>query len=86
SYAVLVAAVLPCFVLYTDIGARWRATFAPDHAYADWLTAYGDEAFAASSAAASRIADAAARSASPAVRAAMSAAYARSMRLEWAFF
>ncbi len=33
-----------------------------------------------------RIADAAARSASPAVRAAMSAAYARSMRLELAFF
>ncbi|MXS75164.1 bifunctional hydroxymethylpyrimidine kinase/phosphomethylpyrimidine kinase [Microbacterium sp. CSI-V] len=86
SYAVLVAAVLPCFVLYTDIGARWRGTFAPDHAYADWLTAYGDEVFAASSAEASRIADAAARSASSAVRAAMSAAYARSMRWERAFF
>jgi hydroxymethylpyrimidine/phosphomethylpyrimidine kinase len=86
SYAVLVAAVLPCFVLYTDIGARWRGTFAPDHAYADWLTAYGDEAFAASSAEASRIADAAARAAPAAVRAAMSAAYDRSMRLELAFF
>ncbi|MGL1344702.1 hypothetical protein ACSTKE_00345, partial [Vibrio parahaemolyticus] len=71
---------------YTDIGARWRGTFAPDHAYADWLTAYGDEVFAASSAEASRIADAAARSASPAVRTAMSVAYARSMRLELAFF
>lgn len=86
SYAVLVAAVLPCFVLYTDIGARWRGTFDPDHSYADWLTAYGDEAFAASSAEASRIADDAARSASPAVRGAMSAAYVRSMRLELAFF
>ncbi len=86
SYAVLVAAVLPCFVLYTDIGARWRGTFDPDHAYADWLTAYGDEVFAASSAEASRIADTAARAASPAVRAAMSAAYDRSMRQELAFF
>lgn len=86
SYAVLVAAVLPCFVLYTDIGARWRGTFGPDHPFADWLTAYGDETFAASSAEASRIVDAAARSASPAVRAAMSAAYVRSMQLELAFF
>lgn len=86
SYAVLVAAVLPCFVLYTDIGARWRGTFAPDHAYADWLTAYGDEVFAASSTEASRIADAAARAASPTVRSLMSAAYARSMQLELAFF
>ena len=86
AYAVLVAAVLPCFVLYTDIGARWRGTFDPDHAYADWLTAYGDEVFAASSARASEIADAAARSASPTVRTAMAAAYQRSMRLERAFF
>ncbi len=31
SYAVLVAAILPCYVLYTDIGARWRGTFGPTH-------------------------------------------------------
>jgi hydroxymethylpyrimidine/phosphomethylpyrimidine kinase len=86
SYAVLVAAVLPCFALYTDIGARWRGGFAPDHPYADWLTAYGDEAFAASSATAADIADAAARTASPAVRAAMAEAHDRSMTLELAFF
>jgi len=86
SYAVLVAAILPCFVLYTDIGARWRGTFAPEHPYADWLTAYGDETFAASSATAAEITDAAARAASPADRAAMSAAYRRSMALELAFF
>lgn len=86
SYAVLVAAILPCFVLYTDIGARWRGTFASDHPYADWLTAYGDEAFATSSAEASKIVDAAARTASAPVRAAMAAAYDRSMALELAFF
>ncbi len=40
----------------------------PHQPYADWLTAYGDETFAASSAAAERIADAAARAASPATR------------------
>ncbi|MCJ1708305.1 bifunctional hydroxymethylpyrimidine kinase/phosphomethylpyrimidine kinase [Microbacterium sp. VKM Ac-2923] len=86
SYAVLLAAILPCFVLYTDIGARWRGTFAADHPYADWLTAYGDEAFAASSAEASKIVDAAAVTASPTTRAAMAAAYTRSMALELAFF
>lgn len=86
SYAVLVAAILPCFVLYTDIGARWRGTFDADHAYADWLTAYGDEEFAASSARASLLVDAAARRASPAERAAMAIAYDRSMALERDFF
>lgn len=86
SYAVLVAAVLPCFVLYTDIGARWRGTFAPDHAYADWLRAYGDETFAASSAEATRIVDAAARAESVPVRVRMAGAYDRSMALELAFF
>jgi len=86
SYAVLVAAILPCYVLYTDIGARWRGTFGPTHPYADWLTAYGDETFAASSAAAERIADAAARTASPATRREMATAYDRSMALELAFF
>lgn len=86
SYAVLVAAILPCFVLYTDIGARWRGTFAPDHAYADWLRAYGDETFAASSAEATRIVDAAARAAPVPVRVQMADAYDRSMALELAFF
>lgn len=86
AYAILVAAVLPCFTLYTDIGARWRGTFTAAHPYADWLTAYGDEAFAASSAEATRIVDATARAASPSVRAAMAAAFDRSMALELAFF
>jgi thiaminase len=86
SYAVLVAAILPCFVLYTDIGARWRGTFAADHPYADWLTAYGDEAFATSSAQAATIVDGAARVASESERSAMAAAYDRSMALERAFF
>ncbi|MDQ1075342.1 MULTISPECIES: bifunctional hydroxymethylpyrimidine kinase/phosphomethylpyrimidine kinase [Microbacterium] len=86
SYAVLVAAILPCFVLYTDIGVRWRGTFDADHPYADWLTAYGDERFEASSATAARITDAAASAATPDVRAAMAAAYDRSMALELAFF
>jgi len=86
SYPVLVAAVLPCFVLYTDIGARWRGTFTTAHPYADWLTAYGDPVFAASSAQATAIVDGAARLATPATRAAMAAAYDRSMALELAFF
>ncbi|WAC69958.1 bifunctional hydroxymethylpyrimidine kinase/phosphomethylpyrimidine kinase [Microbacterium sp. SL75] len=86
SYAVLVAAILPCFVLYTDIGVRWRGTFDADHPYADWLTAYGDETFAVSSAEAARIADAAARSASVPLRHEMATAYYRSMSLELAFF
>ncbi|WP_367732369.1 bifunctional hydroxymethylpyrimidine kinase/phosphomethylpyrimidine kinase [Microbacterium sp. LMI1-1-1.1] len=86
SYPALVAAVLPCFVLYADVGARWRGTFGPDHPYADWLTAYGDEGFAASADEAARIVDAAARAVAPSDRAAMARAYHRSMELEREFF
>ena len=52
SYAVLVAAVLPCFWLYAEVGAdparaipgRRRAA---GHPYAEWLRTYADEDFAA---------------------------------------
>lgn len=53
DYDELIAALLPCFWLYTDLGGRLRAgefdAFArdPRHPYASWLETYADPAFAA---------------------------------------
>jgi hydroxymethylpyrimidine kinase/phosphomethylpyrimidine kinase/thiamine-phosphate diphosphorylase len=51
DYAVLVAALLPCFTIYADVGTRLRAAGSAAggdaHPYAVWLATYADPAFAA---------------------------------------
>jgi hydroxymethylpyrimidine/phosphomethylpyrimidine kinase len=85
SAAVLAAAVLPCFRVYAWVGAQLGA--APDgHAFADWITAYGDPGFAASSAEATRLVEEAARAATPDERGRMARAFRRSAEWELAFF
>lgn len=91
SYGVLVAAALPCFWLYAEVGAALHGEFlaagAPaGHPYADWLRTYADEAFAAATQQAIRFTDAAARSASEAERQAMTVAFRQSCRYEVDFF
>ncbi|MDO5661638.1 MAG: TenA family protein, partial [Brachybacterium sp.] len=46
-YPVGVAAVLPCYWVYAELGAvlAARADGVPDHRYAAWAAAYGDESF-----------------------------------------
>ncbi|ROP65706.1 hydroxymethylpyrimidine/phosphomethylpyrimidine kinase [Curtobacterium sp. ZW137] len=83
--AVLAAAVLPCFRLYAWVGSQLGV--APvGHPYADWITAYGDPGFGASSAAATAHVETLARAAGPAVRGAMARAFRDSTRWELAFF
>ncbi|MFE5410942.1 bifunctional hydroxymethylpyrimidine kinase/phosphomethylpyrimidine kinase [Microbacterium sp. NPDC056569] len=86
SYGELVAALLPCFWLYTDIGIRLAARRHDAHPYDDWLAMYGDPAFTAATARATEIADAAALEAGPLERVRMDAAFARSMEHEREFF
>ncbi|MFB7892411.1 bifunctional hydroxymethylpyrimidine kinase/phosphomethylpyrimidine kinase [Microbacterium sp. NPDC056044] len=86
SYGELVAALLPCFWLYTDLGIRLAARRHDAHPYDDWLAMYGDPAFTAATARATEIADAAAREAGPLERARMDDAFARSMAHEREFF
>ncbi|MEO5780204.1 bifunctional hydroxymethylpyrimidine kinase/phosphomethylpyrimidine kinase [Arthrobacter oryzae] len=91
SYGVLVAAVLPCFWLYAEVGATLHARFldagAPaGHPYADWLRTYADEEFAASTRQAIAYADTAAQYASRTERDAMTRAFAESSRYELEFF
>lgn len=91
SYGVLVAAVLPCFWLYAEVGEALHAQFlaagAPEsHPYAVWLRTYADEEFAAATRQAIAHTDAAARAASPSERDAMILAFRQSARYEVDFF
>ena len=91
SYAVLVAAVLPCFWLYAEVGQALHAQFlaagAPaDHPYAEWLRTYADEDFAQATREAIALADEAGRRGSEDERAAMVVAFNQSCQLEVDFF
>lgn len=91
SYGVLVAAVLPCFWLYAEVGETLHGQFlaagAPDaHPYAVWLRTYADEEFAAATRQAVAYADAAGRAASESERQAMTVAFRQSARFEVDFF
>lgn len=91
SYAILVAAALPCFWLYAEVGATLHREFlaggAPvAHPYADWLRTYADEDFAAATRQAIAYTDTAARRASGSEREAMALAFRQSSGYEVAFF
>ncbi|WP_227497145.1 bifunctional hydroxymethylpyrimidine kinase/phosphomethylpyrimidine kinase [Planctomonas psychrotolerans] len=47
DYGVLIAALLPCFWIYRDVGMRLRAHASGEHPYASWLETYADPMFAA---------------------------------------
>jgi len=86
SYPELVAALLPCFWLYSDVGQRLAAAGHDAHPYRDWLATYADPAFTASTRTAVAVADRAARTASPLERERMRVAFTASVRHELAFF
>lgn len=86
DYRVLIAAVLPCFWMYHDVGARLHPLSHADHPYASWLDTYADQAFAASTREAIDIVMRAAAEAEPEVRTAMRAAFRLSAGHEHAFF
>ncbi|WP_036318524.1 bifunctional hydroxymethylpyrimidine kinase/phosphomethylpyrimidine kinase [Microbacterium indicum] len=86
GYAVLAAALLPCFWIYQDVGAGLAGANHEGHPYAGWLSSYGDEAFAASTRRATAVVERLAARAAPAERAAMAGAFALSAEHERAFF
>lgn len=86
EYAELVAALLPCYWLYADVGERLRALDHEGHAFHDWLGTYGDPAFAQAARQATAIVERAAQEAPAAVRQRMVDAFDRSMAHELAFF
>ena len=92
DYAELIAALLPCFWLYADLGARLHAgelgarARDPQHPYASWLNTYADPAFEEATRQAIAHVTAAAAAADERTRERMLRAFEASARHELAFF
>jgi hydroxymethylpyrimidine/phosphomethylpyrimidine kinase len=89
-YPVGLAAVLPCYWVYADVGRHLqelaRRSDAAAHPYADWLATYADEGFQEATRIARRLLDEAARDAGPAVRERMREVFLEACALERDFF
>lgn len=86
DYAVLVAALLPCFWIYQDVGQRLQRLSHPEHPYRSWLETYADESFALSTAQAIQVVGTAAAAADDSTRAAMRQIFRVCAGHERAFF
>ncbi|GAB3617362.1 hypothetical protein GCM10027416_19190 [Okibacterium endophyticum] len=86
DYNVLVAALLPCFWLYHDVGTRLHTMSSAEHPYAPWLDAYADAVFADNTRRAVQIVFDAAAAATRDNRAAMKEAFRLAAEHELAFF
>ncbi|WP_209313803.1 TenA family protein [Blastococcus sp. TF02A-35] len=86
-YAVGAAAVLPCFWVYADVGARLarQAATAPGHPYRRWVDAYAEPGFQEATRRARALTDAAAATA-PQDEPAMQQAFTTAVRYEHAFW
>ncbi len=91
NYPVLLAALLPCYWLYADVGERLHTNFLARtetavHPYSAWLQTYADDEFAAATREVIALIDDCASTASDAQRSAMRQAFAISSRFELDFF
>jgi thiaminase/transcriptional activator TenA len=86
-WPVLVAALLPCFRIYWDVGCTIAGDAAPGNPYRAWIDTYANPAFGESVGRMMATVDAAADAATPAVRERLLAAYIRCCRqYEWLFW
>lgn len=85
-YAVALAALLPCFWIYAEVGRDLQARSVPGNPYQSWIATYGGEAFHAHVRAVRDTIDAVAAQADAATVAEMHAAYTDAARLEWMFW
>jgi len=86
GYAVGLAAVLPCFRVYYDVGLRLAGEEQPGNPYTAWIATYSDAAFGEAVLAIEAAADLAWEAAGHPERARMIAAYDRSVVYEWMFW
>jgi thiaminase/transcriptional activator TenA len=85
-WEVLVAALLPCFWLYWDVGTTIAKTAAADNPYRAWIETYAGDGFGEAVRAVIASADQAAAVASDSVRDRMTTAFIRSCQYEWLFW
>jgi len=86
DYPALIAALLPCFWLYQDVGTRLHPLAQPGHPYRSWLDTYADEAFAAATERAIEIVTTVAAAADEPTRDRMARAFRASAGHEREFF
>jgi thiaminase/transcriptional activator TenA len=86
SFAEALAAVLPCYWIYAQVGAALLARSSPDPLYARWIGAYGGEQFSAIVATVLDVVDRVGAVASDEERAAMRAHVVTTARYEWMFW
>ncbi len=86
SFAEGLAAVLPCYWIYAEVGARLLARSSPDPLYARWIATYGGEEFGEIVADVLALVDRVGESASAAQLAAMGAHVVTTARYEWMFW
>lgn len=85
-WEVLMAALLPCFWLYWDVGCVINQQAAADNPYRAWIDTYADEGFGTAVEAVKAATDAAADAASAPVRRRMDTAFLRSCQYEYLFW
>jgi thiaminase/transcriptional activator TenA len=85
-WEVLVAALLPCFWLYWDVGCAIARRAAPQNPYKAWIDTYSDERFGDTVRAVIAITDRAADTASAMTKIEMLAAFTRACQYEWLFW
>ena len=86
DYVVGAAAILPCYWLYEEVGAGLSSQNHADHPYAEWLSMYGGEDFAADVARSLAEVERAFEAASPSQRVRAARAYLSACVYEREFF
>jgi thiaminase (transcriptional activator TenA) len=85
-WEVLVAALLPCFWIYWDVGCAIAQTAAPQNPYRAWIDTYADERFGEAVRSVIAISDRAAEATTLATYTKMLAAFVRACQYEWLFW
>ncbi len=86
SFAEALAAVLPCYWIYAEVGTALSARSSPDPAYARWIATYGGEEFGKIVAAVLALVDRVGSSVGPAEEARMREHVLTTSRYEWMFW
>lgn len=85
-FEVTLAALLPCFWIYREVGRHILAQAASPNPYQAWIDTYAGAEFEQAVDAVIGVTDVVAEDASPRTRAAMHRAFTRATRLEWMFW
>ncbi len=85
-FEVSLAALLPCFWIYREVGKHIHAHASRPNAYQAWIDTYAGADFEQAVDAVIAVTDAVAREVSPNTRAAMHGAFTRATQLEWMFW